>query len=51
MTFHGYFELYFNPVQEKWNPIRQAGDYHYSSYIFYETGESEWTFLTNFRLA
>jgi hypothetical protein len=51
MAFHGYFELYFNPVQEKWNLAKQAADYRFSSYQFYETSESEWKFLTNFWLA
>jgi REP element-mobilizing transposase RayT len=43
--------LHNNPVQENWNLAKQAADYRFSSYRYYEMGESEWTFSTNFWLA
>ncbi|MCB0722496.1 MAG: transposase [Ignavibacteriae bacterium] len=41
--------IHCNPIQERWNLCKDFQDYKYSSAGFYYKGESEWTFLTNYR--
>ena len=40
--------IHFNPVQEKWNLAKIPSEYRFSSASLYETGVTEWDFLTHF---
>jgi len=41
--------IHGNPLQEKWNLVKEPVDYFYSSARFYETGKSDFSFLYNYR--
>jgi putative transposase len=40
--------IHYNPVQPHWNLCKEPVDYRYSSAGFYETGKTEWKFLTHY---
>jgi putative transposase len=40
--------IHNNPAQQHWNLCKDPVDYRYSSASFYETGGSEWKFLTHY---
>jgi putative transposase len=40
--------IHFNPVQPRWKLAEKASDYRFSSASLYETGTTEWAFLTHF---
>lgn len=41
--------IHFNPLQSHWNLCRDPEEYYYSSASFYEKGQSDFDFLTDFR--
>jgi len=40
--------IHQNPLQEKWRLCSRMEEYQYSSAGFYETGKSEWQFLSHY---
>lgn len=41
--------IHLNPLQEHWNLASMPEDYYWSSASFYETGQSNFTFITDYR--
>ena len=40
--------IHANPIQPKWKLAQNASDYRFSAASLYETGVTEWTFLSHF---
>jgi REP element-mobilizing transposase RayT len=41
--------LHFNPLSERWQLVKDPGDYVYSSAAYYEKGEKNYPFLKDLR--